>query len=288
MVNRQDGSGQLWSPKKDSRVCSLHFVDGRPTPENPYPSLNLGYADTERKVKRLLFSDQVNLPPAKKKRCLIMPSIEVPLSKPDLDPLGGDPSAEQSRDATRDLPPCLLTVVSVHWTWFTAFLLLIQCLWRLACRYHDQARALHKQVQGLTLLLAEEKRKVVRLVAQVEKMKADSKDTSFASQFLKTDDDVKFYTGIEKLFNELLEFVAPYIQRRWHGTISLLKSVRHFAGRRGPKPRLRTCDEFLMTLMRLRLGLLTKDLAARFRVSAPLCSRIFFSWIRGMSTVLGT
>ncbi|XP_048245576.1 uncharacterized protein LOC125376957 [Haliotis rufescens] len=123
MLNRQVGAGQLWSPKKDSRVCSLHFVDGRPTKENPYPSLNPGFTDTERKVKRLLFSDQVNLPSAKKKRCLIMPSVEVsldgmlpPLSKPDLDPLGGDPSADQSRDATPDLPPCLPTVVSVHWT----------------------------------------------------------------------------------------------------------------------------------------------------------------------------
>jgi len=30
-------------PKKSSRVCSDHFVRGKPTNENPDPELNLGY-----------------------------------------------------------------------------------------------------------------------------------------------------------------------------------------------------------------------------------------------------
>ena len=38
--------------------------------------------------------------------------------------------------------------------------------------------------------------------------------------------------------------------------------------------------------MKLRLGLLNKDLAKRFDISETLCSRIFFAWLRATSTVL--
>ena len=39
---------KLWDPTKDSRVCSVHFVDGRPTAENPFPTKKLGYDATKR------------------------------------------------------------------------------------------------------------------------------------------------------------------------------------------------------------------------------------------------
>jgi hypothetical protein len=38
--------------------------------------------------------------------------------------------------------------------------------------------------------------------------------------------------------------------------------------------------------MKLRLGLLNKDLAKRFEISEALCSRIFFSWLRAASKAL--
>ena len=46
-------------------------------------------------------------------------------------------------------------------------------------------------------------------------------------------------------------------------------------------------DEFLPTLMRLRLVLLNEDLAERFGVSPTLCSYIFTTWIKLLSKVLG-
>ena len=49
LINRTVGSTvKLWDPSKDSRICSLHFVDGKPTTENPYPSLSLGYESNHR------------------------------------------------------------------------------------------------------------------------------------------------------------------------------------------------------------------------------------------------
>ena len=54
----------------------------------------------------------------------------------------------------------------------------------------------------------------------------------------------------------------------------------------GPQRKLGSEDELLLTLMKLRLGLLFRDLAARFKISAGLCSQIFHSWIRTMAKCL--
>ena len=55
LINRSSGSNKLWSPKKSSHVCSMHFVDGIPTKQNPYPTVNLGY-DAKRKVEHIISS----------------------------------------------------------------------------------------------------------------------------------------------------------------------------------------------------------------------------------------
>ena len=56
-----DCGDKNWQPKDDSRVCSVHFIDKKPTLLNPYPTLHLGYSDSVEVKTRL--------PPAR--RCLI-------------------------------------------------------------------------------------------------------------------------------------------------------------------------------------------------------------------------
>ena len=47
MIKRKDThTGQPWVPKQESRVCSKHFVDGKPTEDNPNPTLHLFQMDT--------------------------------------------------------------------------------------------------------------------------------------------------------------------------------------------------------------------------------------------------
>ena len=44
-----------WQPAPSDRVCSIHFVDGLATDENPIPTLFLGYENKEKKSRRTLF-----------------------------------------------------------------------------------------------------------------------------------------------------------------------------------------------------------------------------------------
>ena len=50
-MNRSSNK-KLWDPSKDSRVCSLHFVDGEPTELNPNLTLHIGY-DSHKKAELL-------------------------------------------------------------------------------------------------------------------------------------------------------------------------------------------------------------------------------------------
>jgi hypothetical protein len=47
-INRKDPKDprKNWVPRNHSRVCSRHFVDGKPTEKNPHPCLHLGKSTT--------------------------------------------------------------------------------------------------------------------------------------------------------------------------------------------------------------------------------------------------
>ena len=42
-IKREIRKGKFWTPKKSSRVCSVHFKDGQPTKVNPDLTEDLGY-----------------------------------------------------------------------------------------------------------------------------------------------------------------------------------------------------------------------------------------------------
>lgn len=107
---------------------------------------------------------------------------------------------------------------------------------------------------------------------------------------LLTDGDVLFNTGIEskKMFDDLYKHVSQYVQRRWRGAKNVCtkakkyKPPENFATRR----KLSGKDEFLLTLMRVRLGLVQRHVAHIFGVSSALASGIFNAWLTAMDKVL--
>ena len=129
---------------------------------------------------------------------------------------------------------------------------------------------------------------VKALVSKINKLTLENKQLKYRSimktstfrwRKIKTDAIMKFYIGINTivLFNKIFRLIQPILTDVIYW--KLPKHAKNFT-----KVRHRRCntpkklsqrDEFLLTLMGLRLGLLNEDLTERFGVSPTLCSYIF-------------
>lgn len=116
-------------------------------------------------------------------------------------------------------------------------------------------------------------------------------------KILTSDERTKFYTGLPKkdLFYKLFDHLQPKIKtmRYWRGEKNTvlcannlkrkyLSSPKKF----GPQRKLVQIDEFLLVLMKLRLGLLELDLADRFNITTSTVSSTFFTWMKMLSIEL--
>lgn len=98
----------------------------------------------------------------------------------------------------------------------------------------------------------------------------------------------RFYTGFPnyRTFKALFDYLEDVAatKRSWRGKETISK--HHFSERcqnkPGPDSKLTLEQEFLMVMMRLKVGLLQKDLGRRFGVSEATVSRVFTSWINLM------
>ncbi len=54
LLRRVKKGNKEWTPGQSDMVCSIHFVDGRPTLENPNPTLDLGYDKPAKRPRREL------------------------------------------------------------------------------------------------------------------------------------------------------------------------------------------------------------------------------------------
>ena len=113
--------------------------------------------------------------------------------------------------------------------------------------------------------------------------------------------EVKVYTGLPS--TETFRFLFDYLSEKarfmqyWRGGKQTTKespqppspfelATGFVKGRPGPERKLRLEQEFLLTLMKLRLALLTIDWGFRFHVSATTVSSIFITWVKLMSKEL--
>ena len=101
---------------------------------------------------------------------------------------------------------------------------------------------------------------------------------------------MNFYTGLSTIstFSVLFSLFHPNLSNMqyWRSTRRhILKSNRKRKFTRSSRKILSYKDEFLLTLMTLRLGLLNEDLADRFGISPAICT--FTTWIRLLRILLG-
>ena len=106
------------------------------------------------------------------------------------------------------------------------------------------------------------------------------------SKILASNKLCNFFTNFDKLelFHKFHDIVAPLVRRRFQ-PVSQPQTKRQFITtpkKIGKERKLSSKDEFLLAMMKLRLGIQTMDLAIRFNVSEGSCSNTFLSWLQAM------
>ena len=209
------------------------------------------------------------------------------------------PSQESSQpeEESRQSPSHQKLMLRSGFYKFVIYVLLL--VWRSSKREVDEVvtrnRTLEAENQRLKINCDRLKKENEKLKRENNRLKASTatlkKQQSLCSKLLTSDNDVNFYCGIENrtTFDTLHDFVCKFVKRRWRGFSFVSSKVRR-AFRTSPKKfgverKLSSQDEFLMSLMWIRLGLLKQDLAGRFNISPTLCSQILNSWISAMASV---
>ena len=99
---------------------------------------------------------------------------------------------------------------------------------------------------------------------------------------------MRFYTGIALAASNLHQVNTIFtLIKRFIPHITYWKALKHAIQILEKKPTsLNPYDEFLVTLMRLRLGLLNEGVANHFDISPTKSSFIFTTWIKLLSKLL--
>ena len=134
-----------------------------------------------------------------------------------------------------------------------------------------QIAELQKEVFELKNIIERTENKLSRALFRLENIKDDNNFIKFYTGF--TD-----YMTLMVFYNEVLESNALFM-RQWSGQRS---KCEYEDVKVGPSCKLPLKEQFFMTLVRLRLGLLELDIATRFGISQSSVSRITNTWINLM------
>ncbi len=243
-------------------ICSKHFADGQPTLANPNPSLDLGYDKPAKKPRRALVRENVVVPtkPSTSATC-----ADQTMSDAEQNTCDGDDGSSKEQCHS-----CISNCVVVD-------------------NLLEKVGNLNKEKDDL-------KSTVDRLSKQLEACsleKNQPKSLGMSASSIKTDAKMRFFTGIQTvlIFHALFSVIKPFVPNLvfWRGSKTILSNKAKTHGHKRTKTqKLTSKDQFLLVLMRLRLGSLLDDLADRFKISSSSCSRIFNTWVRFLSTVLGS
>ena len=131
------------------------------------------------------------------------------------------------------------------------------------------------------------KSKVATLTTQLEQ------PPRFSVKYIENKDSkTRFYTGFPSW--KAFEGVFRGLLKKKVSTMSVNNKCRKFRWHKnnkfnkkpGPRRTLSLMDEFLLVMMRLRLGLLEEDLGDRFSISQSAVSRLLNKWIPKMAKAL--
>lgn len=139
---------------------------------------------------------------------------------------------------------------------------------------NEQTAELKKDSQQAKEKLADTQEEISRLKKTITQLQNEHKksfeDSKLINVIRHKDEKTRFYTGLNtwSIFMAVFKLCKPDVETP--------------AGMNLFKCKITLEEQFLMTLMRLRLSLTMQDLAYRFDVSTPTVNRCFGKWIDAM------
>ena len=266
-----------WTANDNSRICSTHFIDGHPTEQHPYPTENLPkenyFQRPAPKARQPCKRDSTSHPPLSSKKSKTSSPAPPVCTTPSSPP-----------DSKQDFS---------HVTSFHTYALNLPTE-TIGCECDDlndpiidpleycapcQRKDIKiKSLQSLVTKLKNEIRHLQRKIDVKCKKPFDMTN-------LKDDKTVIFYTGVPTLnaFNALFSYLEPMARRikLWKGAKTVSHIIRKFKctpKKFGPSRSLSAKEEFVLVLMKIKLGLLNMDLAQRFGLASSSVTRILNSW----------
>lgn len=268
LMNKTDPKTKKnWVNTKYDRVCSRHFPEGKPTPAHPDPVLHLGYTrptSEQRVTAKRPPPSRVAIPEPseKKQRIECMDEVDVVMTSTEEEELDHGYTKTYKCDCREDCdcPGCFSKQVRIN--------------------------SLENRVEQL-------EQEVLSLKAQqVKSQKKHGKKQVFTANTLKTDSNFSLCTGLKskEAFHDMYEYLEPYAKKMtyWKSSNTERSSTKKKGSPQkcGANRKLNLRDEFLLTLMRLRLGLTINFLAIIFGLVPSSCSQVVNTWVRFLSVAL--
>ncbi|XP_063436631.1 uncharacterized protein LOC134718069 [Mytilus trossulus] len=278
-------------------LCSRHFIEGRPTKENAVPTLfayNNYKTGTPRDTKNSTLRpiEQLILTTQPANIVTVSQLPKVPRQKNNIP---DNPVISYIEKPSLDHTYCTSTEVSEDVSIEEKCAILIEnsnALEQKCQRYETDNNQLQKQVKLLQVELHATKEENKVLNEKFNNTDELLKD-KLVEKLTKSNSNVKCFLGlpsISMLFGifKLLEGHASKM-KYWMGPDS--SDGKRWQVNNKKKPgasrKLTFFEEFVITLLRLRLGLNTYVLSLLFGVSQSTISRVFTTWISLMAQCLG-
>ena len=147
----------------------------------------------------------------------------------------------------------------------------------------DEERQMKRDVSTQTDIDTNEMEELVSLRNKVESLERKLEEAKFRLSNIKDDDSkVTFYTGFPSFstLKACYDFLGPSVNNLKYSKKQEESAIQSGVENNRLRQRsLPPIEEFFMTLVRVRLGLVEQDLAYRFGVSQSTVSRITCTWI---------
>ena len=237
------------------QVCSKHFIDGRPTKQNPVPVLELGYQPITPKTpgRRPLIRQPLE------ERENVYPKEQ----QPELDIQSETPLKPAVTD--EDTLPCKMVATKI--LDFEQCIDNEQCVSVCCQKYPEMCKNVSKpklvdcSTQTIDIVSLDHS---YWYSGKTRNASTQNNSPEFGAEYIETDSDSQFYTGLS---------LATFL--------TLVATLSKF-GQELPY-KMSVANQILSVLLRLRLALTFEDIGRRFKVSHQLISKVYHSWVEIMS-----